>query len=208
MMTIARVSTRRSMSYIFLFVSAFSAPMANAAAWEPEADEDGCSAEKRPVGNLLEVRVRCQVPVLPQQLADILWNVQALTKVSKDIKSVEVLKTTDSEKVVYERLHAPLISDRDLVYAWQRSGEEALQVFQFHAIPSAGGPPPNSDHVRMTDFRLSYTIEPEGRGSLMTYTTYADPAGNVPHWMARSAALKAALNWMRDLRTYLERVRK
>ncbi len=101
-----------------------------------------------------------------------------------------VLAARANEKVVYQHLKLPVISDRDytLRVTWT-DGEARIVRFE---IDNARGPTEKRGLVRMTTLTGRWDLEPirGGRATRATYHVHIDFAGSVPRWMVSGGAAK------------------
>ena len=82
------------------------------------------------------------------------------------------------------------------VLDWFRKQVDAAANRYEILIESANdaGPPPDGSHVRVTNIRGSWTVEPgsDGKGSVVRYELHSDPGGRIPAWLADRTQRHAA----------------
>jgi hypothetical protein len=105
------------------------------------------------------------------------------------VKKREVLRKTDSEFLVYDRIKAPVVSDRDVTILIRKQADPARGVFEVRfESTSTHGPPLDPKHVRIPVVRGAWTLEPAAGGSThLSYQCYSEPGGSIPAWIARGA---------------------
>src|SRR4051812_38512076 len=85
-----------------------------ASAWEPVSDKKSVLIERRAEKKgFYEVRATTTAPVTPEQFAATMWNYEAYEKFVPHLKKLRVLQSGGDEKLIYEQIKMPLISDRD-----------------------------------------------------------------------------------------------
>jgi hypothetical protein len=101
-----------------------------------------------------------------------------------------VLETRAGEKIVYQHLKLPVISDRDytLHVRWD---DASVRVVRFE-IENVHGPSEKPGMVRMTTLTGRWDLEPirGGQATRATYHVHIDFAGSVPRWMVSGGAAK------------------
>lgn len=150
------------------------------------------------------VQVQAQVPDLqPAQLFSVAWDVRSQATWAPRIKRLDVLSQTATEIVVYEQVDVPVARDRDYVLRLSRPPQQGADpsALRIEARAATDRPVPiDPQHVRMTDLwsTWSFRPRPEG-GSVVIYEAYGDPAGALPTWLKRSAALRGPVDFVQAL---------
>ena len=96
------------------------------------------------------------------------------------------------ERVVYHRVSAPLVADRDYVIQFRdtSSGNVTRRSWIAAPAPFAARAPALDGVVRVTTTDGAWSIEPAGPGrSIVRYVMFIDPGGDVPAAFANLAAL-------------------
>ena len=71
------------------------------------------------------------------------------------------------------------------------------------SIPEAM--PQGDGLVRIINYWQKWTIQPDGNGMIhLTVEGFADPAGDIPAWVANLAITKSPMNMLRAIREYFE----
>ena len=171
-----------------------------AAAWQPVIDEDGIVVEARSVSDSSweELRAIGETKAPPEVLIDVIWGMSSLADKPPNVKLRRVVREGRDEKVLYEQLEVPMISNRDYTIWNRRLADAQTRVYQvLYDTKNEWGPPPASGFVRMPLIRGSVTVEPSASGgSVVTYIVLGDPGGALPAWIGKRASRKAALEWM------------
>lgn len=170
---------------------------------------DGTVVEGRfPEGsNFEELRVSARTSVAAQPLCRGLFaEVTDAKPFNEDVASRQVLSRTANEVVFYDRVKAPLISERDYAYKMRWvSGDDQGCVLAWAETPELAPKLPDGV-VRMPKLSGTWTVTTSGPGTTqVTYQTYSDLGGSVPAWIARSGTRKAAV---RDLKRVVASAQK
>jgi hypothetical protein len=77
-----------------------------------------------------------------------------------------------------------------------------VRLIQARSIPEAM--PEDEDLVRIVNYWQKWIIQPEGDGKLLLIVEgYADPAGDVPAWLANMVITDTPLNMLKAIRENL-----
>jgi hypothetical protein len=164
--------------------------------WRVTHEKNGITLERRAVegSRYYEYRVHAHTTVAPAIAIERLWSGIGDER-SPTIKKRTVLKRADDELVVYDQIHAAVVSDRDVTIRIRKSadGKGGYDV----VFESTGdmGPPPAAGYVRLPTVRGSWHIEPapEG-GSNLSYRCYSEPGGAIPAFLVRGAQQDSTLD--------------
>lgn len=178
-------------------------PVAHAADWRLDGEVDGVKVELRPVeGSAFEeARLTTTSDAPLSALCDAVLGKTALPAEKDGVKKREVLKDTDTERITYEQLSLPLVSDRDYVLHLKvekpaSSGRCEISV----TTEDDPAHPPAPGHVRMKFIHAYWTLVPTGKGTVeITYVLHSDPGGSVPALFSRLGAKRAAVDSMRKI---------
>ena len=169
-----------------------------AAPWKADGSAQGFAIEKRPAkaSGLYETRISGPVDLPPKAIFDVLWDVKRQKAFAPHVKRLDILEVQEDSVVIYEQVDIPAATDRDYVLRLTKTVDEKTGLYQV-AAEVAPGPPPDKDHVRMTDIWSQFTIEPGDKGgSIITYHSFGDPAGALPTWLKNAAATRAPLDFV------------
>jgi hypothetical protein len=164
--------------------------------WRVMHEKNGIKLERRAVegSRYFEYRVQAHTTVAPAIAIDRLWGGIGDER-SPTIKKRTVLKRADDELVVYDQIHAAVVSDRDVTIRIHKSAD-AKGGFEIQ-FESTGemGPPPAAGYVRLPMVRGSWRIDPapEG-GSNLAYRCYSEPGGAIPAFLVRGAQQDSTLD--------------
>lgn len=191
---------------VLLVLVALGGPTAAApseGAWKELTKDGGILVEARPMQGtaLREIRVRTHSLLEPEAIFAVIWNVSEQHEFVPNVKELKVLRASDEEVVLYERITIPIVQDRDYVLRLTKRVDERQRTYEVVAEGrSELGPPPAKGVVRMTRLSSRFTVTPapEG-GSLVTYVSFGDPTGNVPSWIIRTADVRGPRDFVRAI---------
>lgn len=171
-----------------------------AADWEVARDDGRNLIERRarPDG-FMEIRASTVTDVPTKHVAETFWARRGRSVSA--VKKYVVISKTEDTKVIYQQLKLPVVKDRDYTVSVRRYVDDAHGLYQFNSVcASELGPPPNDEHVRVTNCRTEISMErgEDGRTHI-TYVTFADTAGRLPKWIVNLLAPKAAAEFMDHL---------
>lgn len=159
-------------------------------------DKGGVTLERRAVdgSRFYEYRVHAHTSVAPQVAVDRIWSGIGDER-SPTVKKRTVVRRADAELVVYDQIHAAVVSDRDVTIRIRRSGDAARGFDIAFESTADLGPPPAAGYVRLPLVRGSWHIEPapEG-GSNIAYSCYSEPGGAIPAFLVRGAQQDSTLD--------------
>jgi hypothetical protein len=155
--------------------------------WKPINVKDTVTYEKRavPGSSYYEYRASFTVTAQPPAVVEAMW--QAVTGATPPtVKKREVLKRSANEMLIYDQLHARVVSDRDVTLRLQRvPAPDGGGEIRFDTANELG-PPPAAGFVRLPVVRGAWTAKAvPGGGTALTYVCYSEPGGSVPAFMVR-----------------------
>lgn len=188
----------RAFAILALFAS--YAAVANAAraddGWRVLSERDGITLERRSVdgSRYYEYRVHAHTSVSAPVAAERIWSGIGDER-SPTIKHRTIVRRAADELVVYDQIHAAVVSDRDVTIRIQRVNDgNGLVELRFEST-SELGPPPTAGFVRLPMVRGSWRIEPAAEGgSNIAYRCYSEPGGALPAFLVRGAQQDATLD--------------
>lgn len=178
-------------------------------AWELEHDDDGIKVYTQDMENSSFKAFRGEV-YIQSSLHNIIahhMNIESMKLWLQDCSESEIVqKISDREFYVYQRTSAPWpVSDRDYVVHSQVSQDPNTYAVTVTFEASSSISKSHEDCVPIT--RLSgfwrYTPKKEGR-VFVEYETHADPAGDLPSWLANSFVVDQPLGTLEKMRERVE----
>jgi hypothetical protein len=181
----------------------------NAQDWQCEKERDGiriytchdtASAYKLFKG---EIDLHSDVKTVSNLLEDVrnfdLWD--------DDIKLIKVM---DSEAGKFIRYYVQYdvrwpFTDRDLCVYAEITTDPVSGVRIISSFSDADAMPLDPEYIRIEKYWQKWTITPTGIGTIhLTLEGFADPAGDVPAWLANMAITNSPMNMLRKIRETLK----
>jgi hypothetical protein len=158
--------------------------------WQLCTRKEGVVLEKKAVegSRFYEYRARAHVQVAPLQALERIWS-GVLDEHPPSVAKRVIVRHSDEEIVVYDQIHTPVVSDRDVTTRLRKLFDPRTGVFEIQ-FDSANelGPPPDAHHVRLPVVRGSWRVEPDAAGGAnVLYRCYSEPGGSVPAFLVRGA---------------------
>ena len=162
---------------------------------------------RRDANNLLEIRAKTRVSSKVEAFKSLLEDTANIDKCVCNADKAELISHPDADTNIVHTYFSAMwpVSDRDMVTksVWtqrKESGELTLNVQDVGAdYPRAKG------YIRMQLVQAQWTLTPQPDGSLLiNYQGQADPAGNLPHFLADKVALKSIFTTFQRLPAALQ----
>ena len=174
-------------------------------AWELEKNDDGIKVFTNEIEGSDFKAFRGEMRIAAQ-LSDTLMvikNVESMDDwLHECIKSQIVEQVSENEIIVYQETSAPWpVTNRNFVLKMkvdQTNPNKAVVRFSALVEPDV----PDQDCVRVTELNGSWTLAQETPTLLhIVYETSADPAGDVPAWLANAFVVDQPFNTLKNLRS-------
>lgn len=169
------------------------------AEWEKAGETDGITIEQRPVtgSKFVELRFTKLSDKTPRSLCDAAFGDGKFDPQEPDLKARTILQESADERVTYEQITPPIVSNRDYVVRARRVVEGASCRMIFEAANELGPKPPDG-WVRITKVRGFWLFEPaEGGKTKLTYVILSDPGGSIPAFLVEGNRKKLGVNWVK-----------
>jgi hypothetical protein len=172
--------------------------LATEPAFEKVSESDGVTIEQRrvPGSKFAELRFTTLSDKTPKSLCDAAFGDGKFDPQEPDLKARTVLSESENERITYDEISPPLVSNRDYVIRARRSWEGATCRMAFEALTDQG-PAPKDGWVRLTKVKGSWVFEPSESRTRITYVVYSDPAGSIPPFLVEGNRQKLGLRWIK-----------
>jgi hypothetical protein len=162
----------------------------------------GVDVYRQMASPLIDLRAEGAFHAPPEVVADVLLDYANAGALSPRVIESRVLSADERQLIVYQRLHLPVISDRDFTLRIShgvRGGERWIRFF----ADANRGPDERLGVVRVRLMNGSWDLFPtgDGRGTRGVYRVQLDLGGEIPRWMVSGGAA-------RDLPVIFEAVRR
>lgn len=175
--------------------------------WKHVARKHGMELERRKLAgtSFPELRISAHSPLPVTTIAAAAWADRfdgRLTKKSRILR--EVVWESGDERVQYNQVRVPVVTNRDYTLRLRRHWEPS-GVFHLE-IESVEGRPPQKGFVRIPVARGQWTITPTADGGCdVVYVTYAEPGGGVPAFVVKGAQLESAMEVVEEVLDWANR---
>jgi hypothetical protein len=153
--------------------------------WSTFDTRDGATYQRRsvPGSKFHEYRATLGLNVPPADVARAVWS--AITdSAPATVRRRDVLSRGNDELLVYEQIHTPVVSDRDVTLHFRRSVQGQGFEIAFETANQLG-PPPAAGFVRLPVVRGKWTLTPAPGGTHVIYECYSEPGGSIPAFLVR-----------------------
>jgi hypothetical protein len=158
--------------------------------WQVCARKEGVVLEKKAVegSSFYEYRARSHITAAPAHALERIW-AGVLDDHPPSVAKRIIVRHTDEEIVVYDQIHTPVVSDRDVTTRLRKLIDTRAGVFEIQFdTANELGPPPDAHHVRLPVVRGSWRLETDPAGGAnIVYRCYSEPGGRVPAFLVRGA---------------------
>lgn len=173
------------MALILLFLMAISP----SEGYQRIGDKHAVTVYKRE-GHAIDLAAEGDIEAPPAVVLKVLTDYASHPKWVHGLSESRVLDQQPSGLDVYQRLHLPMLEDRDFTLRvdWAAAGD--ARSIKFHM--SDKGPPPAPGVIRTPVHEGSWELEPldGGKRTHATYRFRMELGGSLPMWMARGRAGK------------------
>ena len=185
---------------------------ATAGGWALVSDEHGIVVDRRHIdgSNLMEFRGRGTVEAPIASILAVFNDVDRATEWMDSCNGSRVVEdASDTDKVVYNRTHAPWpVADRDAVlHNVARFDESQRKVeLDFWSVDDAKEPPVKGV-VRMPFLRGHWILWPstDGNTTRVEYQVHANPGGALPNWLVNYVSRDLPFKTIEGLRAQVKR---
>lgn len=171
-----------------------------AAEWSSAEHVDGINVQSRPVAGskVVELKLETTVYADAQRLCDEAFGRGKLDPEEPNLKARTVLQEQADERVTYEQISAPVVSDRDYaVRAKRERNADGSCRITFEAANELAPEIPKG-FVRITQLKGEWLFTPQGKGlTHLQYRVHSDPAGSLPAFMVEGTRRDVAVKWVK-----------
>jgi len=186
---------------ILFFLAVVSGALGEARAAEPEAspgewklisNKDGVTLYRRQRAITNESKAIGEIAASTELVHAVLGDVESYTSFMPYTAECRVLKRDSDSLLTYQRISAPLTSDRDytLRVRWSsKQVEGGTSYFHRWETDNAAGPPEKSGVIRVKLCEGSWLLEPIAPDKTRaTYLVYTDSGGAIPKFIKETGS--------------------
>lgn len=160
---------------------------------------DGITIEQRPMpgSKFVELRFTLMSSKPPRALCDAAFGDGSFDAEEPDLKARKVLQESTDERVTYDQITPPVVSNRDYVVRAKRQMEGASCRMIFEAANELGPRPPDG-WVRVAKLKGYWLFEPQDGGKTkLQYVVFSDPGGSIPAFLVEGNRRKLGVRWVK-----------
>jgi hypothetical protein len=167
-------------------------PEAGAGEWKFISSKEGVTLHRRRRPLSYESRAVGEIEASTDVVHAVLNDVESYSSFMPYIAECRVLKREGDSVVAYQRISAPMASDRDYtirVRTTAKKTENGTSYFSHWEADNAAGPPEKRGVIRVTLCEGSWLLEPAGPNKThATYTIYTDSGGMIPTFIKNTGS--------------------
>ena len=167
-------------------------PEATPGEWKLISDKDGVAIYRRPRPASNESKAIGEIAAPTALVHAVIDDVESYTSFMPYTAECRVLKRDGDSVVAYQRISAPLTSDRDYTVRVHSNSKttEGGKVYQSHwEAENTLGPPEKSGVIRVKLCEGSWLLEPTGPNTTRaTYMIYTDSGGMIPTFIKNTGS--------------------
>ena len=166
-------------------------PEASPGEWKFVSDKDGVTVYRRQRALSKESKAIGDIAASTDLVHAVLEDVESYTTFMPYTVECRVLKREGDAIVAYQRISAPMVSDRDYTIRVRTNAKKAEggTIYSSHWVTdNAAGPPEKRGVVRVSLCEGSWLLEPTGPNSTHAiYLIYTDSGGLIPSFIKERA---------------------
>ena len=163
-------------------------------------EAEGVVIEARPVAgsDLVELRLTTTTTKTPDSLCDAAFGSGKFDPEEPDLKSRRIISESADERVTYDQISPPVVSNRDYAVRARRIRTDETSCRTTFEAANEVAPSKPTGWVRITKLHGEWKFERREDGKTqVTYLVFSDPAGSIPAFMVEGSRRKFALRWMK-----------
>lgn len=159
--------------------------------YEPIGEKAGVEVYRR-AGHAIDLAAEGDIDAPPDVVLKVLTDYGSHPKWVHGLSVSRVLDKHDDSLDVYQRLHLPMLDDRDFAMHVRWGGSGGEREIHFATTNDKCPAPPDKGVVRVPLHEGSWHLEPVdgGRRTHAVYRFRMELGGSLPMWMARGRAAK------------------
>lgn len=166
-------------------------PEASPGEWKFISDKDGVTIYRRQRALSKESKAIGDIAASTDLVNAVLEDAESYTSFMPYTAECRVLKRQGNMILAYQRISAPMVSDRDYTIRADTSAKKTQGgtiYFSHWVTDNAAGPPEKRGVVRVSLCEGSWLLEPTGPNSTRaTYQIYTDSGGLIPSFIKEQA---------------------
>lgn len=168
--------------------------------WKEVMSSDGITVEtrERADSRFPEIRATTTVSLSVEALCAGAFGTGLTDKREPSLQSRRVLSETEDERVTFDRIAPPIVSDRDYAVRVRRIRGNGGKCQVTADLANELAPPPSPGVVRIKHLHLvwDFAPNPDG-GTRLTYVVWTDPNTILPTFSVEPSLRSVAVDWVK-----------
>lgn len=183
-----------SVSYILFAAVVAAAP----GDFEFVENVDGIRVESRPFAgsSFVELRLSTTASVPVAKLCDAAYGDGKIPRDEHTVRTRRVLSEGRDERVTYEQVNAPVVSDRDFALKWTRKQSGDRCVVRFAITDAAVPIDPRVVRLTVISGEWTFAAAPDGKTAVQ-YVSHSEPGGGLPPFIVEGPRRRTELDVVR-----------
>jgi len=175
--------------------------------WKLEKDSDGIKVylAKAENSSIKQFKVEAFIEATPKEIVDAVVDIENNYKWFVDVEKGKLVERISPNEFIFSQvIEVPFpFQDRQVVQNSKVTNLESggLRI-DLNSVSNALEE--DDDYIRMTLATGYWILTPTSEGTDLEYSFLADPAGNIPAWLANQFIVDNPLKTIKGLREYLE----
>jgi hypothetical protein len=175
--------------------------------WKLEKDSDGIKVylAKAENSSIKQFKVEAFIEATPKEIVDAVVDIENNYKWFVDVEKGKLVERISPNEFIFSQvIEVPFpFQDRQVVQNSKVTNLESggLRI-DLNSVSNAFEE--DDDYIRMTLATGYWILTPTSEGTDLEYSFLADPAGNIPAWLANQFIVDNPLKTIKGLREYLE----
>jgi hypothetical protein len=196
-------------NFFFIFgtilINILFSNLVKAQEWEFESEKDGIAIYTREEAgsNFKAFKGEVEIQADFNMVCSLVEDVKRFDEWDEDVQEIRVIEHVENQLVRYYVVYdVPWpFTDRDLGVKAEITDDAITGARMLVASSEPELVPQNPDLVRIVNYWQRWTITPKDNSMVhLTVEGFADPAGDIPAWIANMAITDTPLNMLREIR--------
>ena len=198
----------RLLILIFLVLSFFTFSQKNTSDWRLKKYESGIAVYTRNATNSAFKELKSEVTIKTSltSVVALIFDWESYPEwVYRCGKSTTLKKISETECIHYQTVIAPWpVDSRDFVVDIKLEQDEKTKIVIITSTCRSDFIPKIPDHVRITEFKATWTLIPKEDGTVeIVYQLLVNPGGYVPAWMVNLAVVDGPFTTMFNMKDWV-----
>ena len=192
----------------FILIALISISAFSQSEWELKKDKDGIKVylANSEDTKIKKFKVETFVKATPRAIAEAVVDIENNYKWFVNVEKAELLARINKDVFIFKQvINVPFPFQNREVVAMSSVNYLPNGVIRIDLNEKASYIPENDDYVRMPISRGYWILSPSEGGTNVEYSFLADPAGDIPVWLANQFIVSSPLKTIKGLREYLKK---